>query len=239
MSNQLQSAAMVLSLLNYFTTDKPRWGVRELARHIGKSPSIVQRGLTILEQQKLLQQDSNREYLLGFRCVELGDIANSTRQFSQLIEQSVAPVMQATGESVFIYRRHGDQAVCSIILKNSNFIRFTATLGETLQLHLAPFTQIILAFMHDEFIHTYLQKNQLQDNSQLIADLKTWQHQGYAWSKEAWLAGTQGLSVPLFDSKKQVTGSLCIASPGLDNELVQYQLLMKQTAKKLRLLFNS
>ncbi|MBO1929031.1 ArsR family transcriptional regulator [Providencia rettgeri] len=43
-------------MLDYFSINKPIWGVRELARHLDKSPSVVQRGFNILEEQGFLQK---------------------------------------------------------------------------------------------------------------------------------------------------------------------------------------
>ncbi|EID3015391.1 helix-turn-helix domain-containing protein, partial [Salmonella enterica] len=76
MANILQSAGMVFSLLNYFTLQKSQWGVRELARETGRSPSVVQRALNLLEQEGFIIQNSiSRTYQLGFRCIELGHLA--------------------------------------------------------------------------------------------------------------------------------------------------------------------
>ncbi|MCT4705838.1 IclR family transcriptional regulator [Enterobacteriaceae bacterium H11S18] len=234
MSNNLQSAALVLSVLNYFTLQKTRWGVRELAREIGRSPSVVQRALTLLEAEGYLyQEEVGRTYQLGFRCIELGHLANETRQFSQIAAQCLKPLVEQSGETVFIYRRREDISVCSYIQESSQHIRFTTTVGESLFLHQAPFTQVTLAFMKPEERLDYLSRHQLQADAALLETLELFAQQGYASSHEAWQPHTQGLSVPLFNVQKEVAGSLCIAASTLRDDLIVYKPLLIQAAVKL------
>lgn len=219
MNNRLQSAGFVLALLDYFSISKPIWGVRELARHIDKSPSVVQRGFNILEEQGFLQKNKNKEYLLGLRCIEIGHLANKTH------------------ETIFIYRRYNDIAICNFILESEHLIRFTSKEGEALSLHEAPFTQIILSSMDVSYIDEYLEKHDLQDNETLKKQLKLYSDEGYAYSKEAYLVGTQGLSVPIFSFEKGVLGSLCIAASSQSKNLTEYYPLLKSTASKLSAIF--
>lgn len=237
MSNQLQSAGFVLTLLDHFSIDKPIWGVRELARHIGKSPSMVQRGFNLLEEQGFLQKNNSKEYLLGLRCIEIGHIANNTRQFSQLASDYLQPLASKTHETIFIYRRYNDIAICNFILENDHLIRFTSKEGEALSLHEAPFTQIILSSMDVTYIEDYLLKHNLQNDLELKHQLKLYADEGYAYSKEAYLAGTQGLSVPIFSFEKGVLGSLCIAASSQSKNLTEYYPLLKSTASKLSAIF--
>ncbi len=237
MNNRLQSAGFVLSLLNHFSLKKPVWGVRELARHIDKAPSVVQRGFNILEEQGFLQKNKNKEYLLGLRCIEIGHLANNTRQFSQLATDYLRPLVDKTHETLFIYRRYGDIAICNYILESDHFIRFTSTEGEALALHEAPFTQIILGSMDTQYINNYLEKHHLQEDQILKNQLQHYGDEGYAYSKEAYLAGTQGLSVPIFSFEKGVLGSLCIAASSQSKDLIEYYPLLKSTASQLSAIF--
>ncbi|BBV03660.1 IclR family transcriptional regulator [Providencia hangzhouensis] len=237
MNNRLQSAGFVLTLLDYFSINKPIWGVRELARHLDKSPSVVQRGFNILEEQGFLQKNKNKEYLLGLRCIEIGHLANNTRQFSQLASDYLRPLADKTHETIFIYRRYNDIAICNFILESDHLIRFTSKEGEALSLHEAPFTQIILSSMDISYIDEYLSKHNLQNNTLLKKQLSLYAEEGYAYSKEAYLAGTQGLSVPIFSFEKGVLGSLCIAASSQSKNLTEYYPLLKSTASKLSTIF--
>lgn len=239
MANGLQSAGLVFSLLNYFTLRKPRWGVRELAREVERSPSVVQRAFQLLEEQGFLQQDAlSKTYSLGFRCLELGHIANATLQFSQTVERCLRPVQEACGETIFIYRRRQDLSICSYILESTQPVRFTATVGESLYLHQAPFTQITLAWLPEAEREAYLQRHGLVNNTALRDALSTFARLGYAVSYEAWQSNTQGLSVPLFNMNQQAVGSLCVAAASSSAELLQYKTLLSSAADTLRPLFN-
>lgn len=235
MTNALQSTQVVFSLLDYFTLEKPNWGVRELARETNRSPSVIQRAINVLEQEGFLLKNAiSRNYQLGFRCIELGQLANSSLSFSELAELCLRPVVNETGETIFIYRQRDDFVVCSYILESSEHIRFTATVGDRLPLHLAPFTQVTLAFMPQAEQDAYLERHHLQADQSLKKSLAIWAQQGYASSCEAWQPHTQGMSVPLFNMQGHVAGALCIAASSLRGELVEYKSLLQSTAKKLK-----
>ncbi|EAS0615075.1 helix-turn-helix domain-containing protein [Salmonella enterica] len=235
MANILQSAGMTFSLLNYFTLQKSQWGVRELARETGRSPSVVQRALNLLEQEGFIIQDRiSRTYQLGFRCIELGQLASATLPFSAIAEQCLQPVVEASGETVFIYRRRDDFSVCSFILESQDHIRFTATVGDRIYLHQAPFTQITLAFMPAEEQQAYFERHNLCSDDTLHNALKTWAEQRFSSSSEAWQMHTQGISVPLFNSQGQISGSLCIAASSQRGDLIEYKELLQSAAEKLK-----
>ncbi|EDW1729016.1 helix-turn-helix domain-containing protein [Salmonella enterica subsp. enterica] len=238
MANILQSAGMVFSLLNYFTLQKSQWGVRELARETGRSPSVVQRALNLLEQEGFIIQNSiSRTYQLGFRCIELGHLAGQALAFSQIAEQLLSPVVEECGETVFIYRRRADFAVCSFILENQKHFRFTAQKGDRLFLHEAPFTQIVLAYMSGDEQADYLQRHHLHHDISLRDALKLWKLQGYSNSREVWQPHTQGISVPLFDAGNRVTGALCIATSDMREDLIIYKDLLFSAADKINRFF--
>ncbi|MRS16304.1 helix-turn-helix domain-containing protein [Enterobacteriaceae bacterium RIT691] len=235
MTNALQSTQVVFSLLNYFTVEKPNWGVRELARVTHRSPSVIQRAINVLEQEGFLLKNAiSKNYQLGFRCIELGQLANSTLSFTELAELCLRPVVDETGETVFIYRQRDDYLVCNFILESAEHIRFTATVGDRLPLHQAPFTQVTLAFMPQAEQDAYLDRHNLADDPTLKEALHKWAQQGYASSCEAWQPHTQGISVPLFNRQDIVAGSLCIAASSLRGELTEYKILLQSAAKKLR-----
>ncbi|MGL4724532.1 MAG: IclR family transcriptional regulator [Scandinavium sp.] len=235
MTNVLQSTGVVFSLLNYFTLQKPSWGVRELAREMNRSPSVIQRAINVLEQEGfLLKNTLSRTYQLGYRCIELGQLANATLSFSHVAEQCLRPVVEECGETVFIYRRRDDFSVCSFILESQKHIRFTATVGDRIYLHQAPFTQITLAFMSDEEQQAYLERHCLQADNELQEKLTCWAEQGFASSSEAWQPHTQGISVPLFNQQEQAAGSLCIAASSQREALTVYKELLLTAAKQLK-----
>ncbi|WP_189389298.1 IclR family transcriptional regulator [Buttiauxella sp. B2] len=235
MTNVLQSTGVVFSLLNYFTLQKPAWGVRELAREINRSPSVIQRAINVLEQEGFLQKNAiSRNYQLGFRCIELGQLANATLSFSEMAEQCLRPIVEESGETVFIYRRRDDFSVCSFILESPGHIRFTATVGERIYLHQAPFTQITLALMPEDQQEAYFERHLLHSDDALKSTLTAWKKKGYSNSSEAWQPHTQGISVPLFNLREEAVGSLCIAASSQRGELIEYKDLLLSAANKLK-----
>src|SRR5215831_14796580 len=80
-SNQgVQSVSKALELLCCFSSDRPEWGVTEIADYLGMYKSAVHRILATCEQYHFVVRTPDRRYRLGNRAVELGNIYRFDRR---------------------------------------------------------------------------------------------------------------------------------------------------------------
>ena len=64
-----------LEVLKYFNKENPTWGVRELAKEMDISHSIIYRILATFEKQGfLIQNPETKKYELGLRFLEYGQM---------------------------------------------------------------------------------------------------------------------------------------------------------------------
>lgn len=236
---RLQSLDFALGLLNHFTLEKPIWGVRKLASKVLRHPSVVQRALATLEAHDFLQQDSNKEYRLGYKCILLGRLSNESLNFSAKINTILMPVVEKIDENIFFYKQDNDDAVCHHIVESSQPFNFSTKLGHRITLHSAPFTKIILAYQQQSWLDEYLLSLDSTTKKALLTDLEILKIQGFAYSKEALFRGTHGISVPVFNNRHCIVGSLCIAIhlKNNDQNIEKYLPLLKEAAIKMSSIF--
>jgi len=236
---KLKSVDLALSLLSYFSLEKPVWGVRELAQHLGKHPSVIQRALSSLETHALLRKTENANYSLGIKCIELGLIAEAKMDVVHRLEQCLQPLVEEIGHSVFFYRQEHDAAVCSFVLESQRAFNFNARLGHKLTLDAAPFSQIILAYQSDDFIQEYMAEHEIDDPIIFMGHLAELNSRGYAYSKEVLFKGTHGVAVPVFNLKNQVVGALCMASLlNEDEDIEKYAARLQQASESIKFIFS-
>lgn len=70
-----QSLKRGLAILTYFSAERPRWGIAEMANELRLSRAIVYRNMNTLVELGYLERDTSRRYRLGTRSFDLGAAA--------------------------------------------------------------------------------------------------------------------------------------------------------------------
>lgn len=216
-----KTLANALDLLEYFTAQKPVWGVRDLARASGVHPAIVQRALNTFASRQFLTKDPvSQKYAIGVRFLEFGQIFKTQLNLSELVRPLMTELSSQSGETVFLSWLTQGEAVCIEICEAQDSIRFSIDVGTRFPLYAGANAKAILAFLPEPEREAILAAGLPQmaagtitDPAILNADLAQIRQQGWSASAEEFRADTFGLAVPLFAHSGDVIGSLSIAGP--------------------------
>ena len=107
--NLNHSVAKAFGLLEYFTDDKPEWGVRELAVELGANASTTYRLMATLENLGALKKNPiSDKYSLGLKLFELGNRVEIQRVFVKHTHPELERVAKEITETVHlgILRKH-------------------------------------------------------------------------------------------------------------------------------------
>ncbi|MDB6181782.1 IclR family transcriptional regulator [Paracoccus fistulariae] len=216
-----KTLANALDLLDYFTEERPAWGVRELAKKSGVHPAIVQRALNTFASRKFLVKDpESQKYAIGVRFLEYGQIFKGRMNLSQLVRPLMRELADQSGETVFLSWLSQGEAVCIEIYEAPDSIRFSIDVGTRFPLYAGANAKAIMAFLPGEERDAVIARGLTQlapgticDPDALQADLATVRQQGWAASVEEFRTDTFGLAVPLFAPSGEIAGSLSIAGP--------------------------
>ncbi|WP_408007534.1 IclR family transcriptional regulator [Pseudalkalibacillus sp. A8] len=210
-----------LEILKYFTKEHPSWGVRELAKELGKSHSIVFRVLTTFENHGFLRQNPDtKKYELGLAFFEYGILVQDQLKIHDFIDPVMKELAARSNETVFLTWVDGTEGLCLSIAESSNSIKFAVSIGTRTPLYAGASCKAIMAFLSEEsqqeIIETGLiarTKNTITDPIKLKEDLQAIREQGWCSSVGEYSDEVWGLGIPLFDHNNEVVASLTIAAP--------------------------
>lgn len=125
----LDKAISVLDALE----DRPR-SLAELVEATGISRATAHRLATALEAHGLVRRDDDGRFALGARLMALGRAASEGLPLAAAAAEALAELRDATGESVQLYVRDGDQRICVAALQSPHGLRTIVPLGASLPL---------------------------------------------------------------------------------------------------------
>ncbi|MEK5232239.1 IclR family transcriptional regulator [Lysinibacillus sp. FSL K6-0232] len=210
-----------LEVLKYFNKENPTWGVRELAKEMNISHSIVYRILATFEQHGfLIQNPETKKYELGLRFLEYGQMVKDKLNLSDFVLPIMRNVADTVKESVFLTWLDGADGVTVEIAESSQTIKFSVSIGTRTPLYIGASCKTIMAFLPEEKQQEImdhgmkkLTPDTITDPAAMLADLEKIQQQGWCFTTGEYAHSVFGLGVPLFNSKKEVIASLTIAGP--------------------------
>lgn len=210
-----------LEVLKYFTRQTPSWGVRELAKEMEISHSIVYRILSTFEESGYLYQDpETKKYELGLRFLEYGEMVKDRINLSAEVIQAMKRVVEATNESAFLTILDGFEGVTVEMVETSQSIKYAVSIGTRAPLYSGASCKAMMAFLPQEqqrkIIENGLQAltpKTITNPEELIKDLDAIRRQGWCLSSGEYANEVFGLGVPLFDLSGNVFGSLTISGP--------------------------
>ena len=217
--NPVRSLAKAVLLLEALAAEREATP-RRLSELLDEPRTTVYRLLTGLEALDMVEAGSQPgTWRLGWRLLRLG-----TAVIARLDERQAAlPVMerlhQATGETVFLCVRRGDEAVCIERIDGLRVQSLALQLGGSLPLHAGAAPRALLAWepreIWEEYVagvpelRRYTEKTPVTRDELFVA-LDEALRQGYAVSDEDVTHGIGSLAVPIFDYSGAVRGAISV-----------------------------
>lgn len=123
----LDKAFTVLDALE----ERPR-SLAELVEATGISRATAHRLATALEAHGLVRRDDDGRFALGARLIALGRAAADAVPLAAAAADALEELRDATGESVQLYVRDGEQRICVAALQSPHGLRTIVPLGAAL-----------------------------------------------------------------------------------------------------------
>ncbi|WP_245954349.1 IclR family transcriptional regulator [Paenibacillus flagellatus] len=210
-----------LELLEYFTRENPTWGVRELAKEMDMSHSIVHRILTTFESHGfLIQNQDTKKYELGTKLWEYGSIIRDNLRISDVIFPIMQRLSAETGESVFLTWLDYHEGICVEIAESPQKLKYAVSIGNRTPLYAGASNKAIMAFLPAEDQEAIIAKGlkpvtgkTVIDPAKLRDDLTVIRRNGWAYSVGEYSDSIFGIALPLFSNKGEVVASITLAGP--------------------------
>jgi len=217
----LKTLDKAIQVLNCFTDEKSSWGVRELARELNTSHTIVSRILKTFEKNGFLKQNSEtQKYCLSFKFIEFSQIIQNKMSITEEILPIMRTISDKTNESIFLTWKENNEGVTLAIAESEERIKFSVSVGTRTPLHIGASCKSIMAFLTNEenqrIINEFTQsrsKFSITNQLTLREELNKIKTQGWVYTSGEYSDQVFGLSVPIFDKKQQAIASITIAGP--------------------------
>lgn len=220
------SVHKTFALIEYFTTQKPEWGVTELAKEIGSNKSTVFRFLAQMESIGILDKDEQTEkYRLGLKLFELGNRVQLRTAFVEKTHPELMEVAQRITETVHIgvFKNHQvfyiDKVESPQGLKISSHIgsynpAYATALGKVLLAFLPPERQEkALQYIYDDNETIPFTQRTMVHKPDMVLELARIRKKQYAIDREEYEVGLICVAIPVFNQKQQVVASLSASGP--------------------------
>lgn len=250
-SNSMSSPALngsivkAFSILEFYTSRKQDWGVRELARHMGTHESTTYRLMSTLESLGVLYKNPSTErYALGMKLYELGNRVDINASFIHLTHPELEKVALEIEETVHLGILKGQSVLMVDKVESTMGLRLDSTVGQSSPLHCTGIGKTLLSFsnklnpnvIEDKNLENYTDKT-ICDRALLSREMQKIKKQGFAIDNQEFELGLICVAVPVFNQRNELVAALSAAGPSdrfKKESLLDYVKILKNGAEAIQ-----
>jgi DNA-binding IclR family transcriptional regulator len=220
----IASAYRTLQVLQAFAAAPHRFSLAELGRRTGLEKNQLYRSLKTLEHAGFLATDQEGRFALT-PLLHVLSSASAHMQKPSLVEVAkpfMDELVAETCESVNLFIRASDYAVCIDRRDSPQLVRLASVLGRAVPLHAGAVPKAMLAFLPKEQqertlarlheLPAYTSKTVL-DPDRLRRELEVIRERGYSVSDEDYDDSARGVGAPIFDDRGDVFAGISVGGP--------------------------
>jgi len=229
-----------LDILECFATTESALGVREISRMTKLHTSVVQRTInTFTEAGYLLQDEATKKYKLGYKMFIFHDALSNTNDPHFTIYELMQSLASEINESVFLTYMDNEYGVTTKIAESNKNIKYAVSLGTKTPLYIGASCKVMFAYLDEErqleLLAYFHEKQSDEEHKKLLANL---QEELQAIRQNNWCVTVGeynehafGISVPLFNHKKEIIASLTISGLVYDIDEQREKYMLEQLVK--------
>jgi DNA-binding IclR family transcriptional regulator len=224
MSKTLEKA---LSLLDYFTEEKPYWRLDEISKHSGipKATAFrLLRGFAEMGylQRMTFQQDGlvvdGESYGLGLKFLEMGERVAARFEIRRVALPFMKKLQETFNEAVQLVIRDQHEGVYIEKVESTRPVRLYTKVGRHAPLYAGACTRTLLSFLPEEMVQEVLKapltiyaSQTPKSKEEVLTLIEQTRTEGFAYSDSELEEGTVSIAVPIYDRFGAVPYSISIA----------------------------
>jgi DNA-binding IclR family transcriptional regulator len=216
-----QSLERGLDVLEIVEAEGVEIGVREIARRLDLSPTIVQRMVTSQARRGYVDRDAaTARYRLGHRALALGAHSGGT-DYTVSARRELERLAHEHTLNGFVAVLHGGRAVYLLAVQAEAPLAIKVAPGSEMPLHSTAAGKVLLAAQSDSEARKLLGAGKLAaitphtvtDPAAVVAGLARVRKQGFATVSEENIRGVLSVGAPIRDRDGRVLAALSVAFP--------------------------
>lgn len=244
------SVQKTFAILEYFTIQKPEWGVTELAEAIGSNKSTVYRFLADLCRLGVLFKDPTSEkYTLGLKLFELGGRVQLKSAFVDKTHPELIKLVGSITETVHVAVLKNQQVFYIDKVESPQGLKVSSHMGSYNPAYATALGKTLLAFLPEELkaqtINEIMEtkkpiaftNNTIVNKQDLIKELKKIRDNGFAIDREEFELGLICVAIPIFNQSNEVVASLSASGPANrfeEEKVANYVATLKKGADAIK-----
>lgn len=196
--------------------------MREIARRLELSPTIVQRMVTSLARRGYVDKDAaTSRYRLGYRALALGASSEHGSDYIGTARRELEKLARDHSLNGFVSVLHGSRAVYILAVQAEGPVAIKVAPGSEMPLHSTAAGKVLLAALSDAEARKLLGHGRLSaitphtvtDPAAVIAGLAKVRKQGFATVSEENIRGVLSVGAPIRDRSGKLLAALSVAFP--------------------------
>ena len=239
-----QSLERGLDILEMIEAESGDIGVRELARRLELSPTIVQRLVSSLAVRGYIEKNlETSRYRLGHRSMILGASGERGVDYAATARRELDRLAHDHHLNGFVAVLRGGRAIYLLAVQADGPVAIRVSLGSEMPLHSTAAGKVLLASLNDADARKLLGHRKLAaitphtitEPAVLLASLAKVRRQGYATVAEENIPSVLSVGAPITDRGGNVVAALSTAFPKyLDGDMTLQRVVPLVTAAALR-----
>jgi IclR family acetate operon transcriptional repressor len=240
----INSALRTLQVLRSFAQPPHQFSLSELVSLLNIEKNQLYRSLKTLEKADFISSQEDGRFSLTSIIHDLSaaSVQLSEQSLVEIAQRYLDDCVKQTRESVNLFIRMGDHAVCVDRRDSPEPVKLTSVLGMSVSLHAGAVPKAMLAHVDEDTqrrvlaslpnLPRYTAKTVLKPEL-LGQELGHIREQGYAVSDEDFDASARGVGAAIFDAKHEVVAGISVGGPSFrvdDAALASYGQLISQLA---------
>jgi len=218
----IELVGKIVVLMETLRDEPAGLSLHELAARTDQVKSSVHRILNSLKKHGYVEQENaGGAYRLGLQVLTLARALNGGVKLIEVARPYLRELRETFDESAYLAVRRGESGIFVDVQETSRDLRLVGPLGADVHYHATAAGKVIAAFLSPEHRHTLLQRHRpaaLTDNTLTTraAVEQEWSNVrrvGHAVNDEETIVGAIFLAAAVFDSQRQVCGSISVGLP--------------------------
>ncbi|TQR19706.1 IclR family transcriptional regulator [Psychrobacillus vulpis] len=185
--------------------------------HIPKTS--VYRMLISLEEMGFVEKGKDSKYRLGLLFLTYGNLVSSRLDIRQIAYPIMLDLHEELKEAINLIVKQGDEAIYIEKVDSYQKVRLYTAVGRRSPLYAGACSRIILSFLQDEEIESYLSNVELNsfamgtiiDKEILFESIQNARKNGYTISNSELENHTSAIAAPIFNHRGEVIAGISIA----------------------------
>lgn len=203
-----------VDILDLFIKHHNELGISDITKLTGFPKTTVFRLVNTMEQIGFLDKNiQSKKYKLGMKLFQYGSLYKDQIDLRKISLPYMKMLSELFDETVNLnVLKHGKR-VCIECIESKRIIRNFVEVGLICDLKYGASGKSMLAFLSQEAINHILDECTEEVRIKKMDDLKEIRLKGYALSHSERAEGASSISCPIFNSDKQVEGSITVSGP--------------------------